>query len=239
MVKISIFLLCYNEELILPYTLKYYKSRFPTAEIVLIDNQSTDNSCKIAEENGCKIRKFESNNTMDEHMLLWIRNHIWKEFVKDSWVIMCDMDEWLDITEMELEEEESKGITILSTQGVNMVGESNKVDLSDINLFEIRKGFLDDNFSKRLCFKYPDIDGIEYWFGAHKCFPQGRVIFSEKPYYLRHYNFLGAEYLLDKHKKRYERNEKSRLKGLNQHYMNEAEKIKSLYEESLGKAILI
>lgn len=231
--------MCYNEELLLPYTLKYYKSHFPTAEIVLIDNHSTDNSCKIAEENGCKIRKYESNNMMDENILIWVRSHIWKEFVKDSWVIMCDMDEWLDITEMELEEEESKGITILSTQGVNMVGESNKVDLSDINLFEIRKGFLDDNFSKRLCFKYPDIYDIEYWFGAHKCFPQGRVIFSEKPYYVRHYNFLGAEYLVDKYKKRYERNEKSRLRGLNQHYMNEAEKIKALYEESLGKAILI
>lgn len=239
MVKVSIFLLCYNEELLLPYTIKHYRQYFPNAEIVLIDNYSTDNSCKIAEENGCKVHKYESNNIMDEHLLIWVRSHIWKKFVNDSWVIVCDMDEWLDITETELEAEESKGTTILSTQGVNMIGYSKKADLSDINLFDLKLGFFDDNFSKRVCFKYPDITSIEYWFGAHKCFPQGKIIFSEKKYYLRHYNFLGAEYLIDKHKKRYERNEKSRNIGLNTHYLNESNEIIKIYEENIKKAVLI
>jgi len=47
--KIDIFLLCYNEELLLPHTLKFYKTNFPNATIHIVDNYSTDSSCDIAE----------------------------------------------------------------------------------------------------------------------------------------------------------------------------------------------
>jgi phosphotransferase system glucose/maltose/N-acetylglucosamine-specific IIC component len=34
--NITIFLLCYNEELLLPFALKHYRDRFPTAKFVPI-----------------------------------------------------------------------------------------------------------------------------------------------------------------------------------------------------------
>lgn len=237
--KIKIFLLCYNEELILPSTLKYYKSRFPSAEIHLIDNCSTDRSCEIARENGCKIKSYETNNTHDESYLIWVRSHIWKEFVSDDWVIMCDMDEWLDMTEEQLEQEEKNGTTIIKTQGVNMVGESKEKNLSDISLFDVKKGFLDDSFSKSVCFKYPEVSGIEYWYGAHKCFPQGKINYSEKVYYLKHYNYLGEEYLVEKHRLRFERNEASRRRGLNGHYSNNKDNVVKLYRSCVEQAVVI
>lgn len=236
--KIAIFLVCYNEELLLPLTLKHYKTRFPSAEIYLLDNCSTDNSCKIAEDHGCKIVTYESGDRHDESVLMNLRSHKYEEFVKDSWVIMCDMDEWLDMTEEQLQEEESKGVTVITTQGVNMVGESKTTDLSDIDLNAITKGFYDDNFSKRVCFKYPEVH-IDYWYGAHICFPFGRVQYSERTYYLRHYNYLGAEYLADKHKRRYLRNIQNIPTGINGHYLKEKDESYRVYEECLGRAIEI
>jgi glycosyltransferase involved in cell wall biosynthesis len=152
--KIDIFLLCYNEELLLPHTLKFYKTNFPNGTIHIVDNYSTDSSCDIAENNGCKIIKYDSNEQQDERRLIWVRSHIWKKHVTSGWVIMCDMDEWLNITEMDLENEENNGKTIINTNGVNMVGESNTIDFSDINLFEITKGVYDERFSKKICFNW-------------------------------------------------------------------------------------
>jgi len=236
--SISIFLLCYNEELMLPHTLKHYRTRFPNASITIFDNYSTDRSATIAEEAGCRVIKYDSKEQQDEKLLIWIRSHLWKDYVDKGWVIMCDMDEWLDATEEDLKAEEAKGTTILTTQGINMVGESTLADYSDIDLFDIKKGYLDDNMSKRICFQYPAIS-MEFWYGAHKCFPQGRIQYSQKTYFLKHYDFLGAEYLVAKHKRRYERNEVSRMNGINQHYMNEREKSLQIYRTALSKAVVL
>jgi glycosyltransferase involved in cell wall biosynthesis len=222
----------------LPQTLKHYRTRFPESEIYLVDNYSTDNSCKIAEEAGCKIIKYDTNNEHDEGILLRVRSHIYKDYVSEGWVIMCDMDEWLDMTEEELIEEDSKGVTVITTQGVNMVGESKLSDFSDISLFDLKMGFLDDDFSKKICFKYPAVS-MEYWYGAHKSWPIGNAVFSEKSYYMRHYNYLGAEYLVDKYRRRYERNSGSRLNGLNGHYVNDRDEAIRFYESCLARAVYI
>jgi glycosyltransferase involved in cell wall biosynthesis len=211
---------------------------FPNAELYLVDNYSTDTSCTIAEDYGCTIVKYDTKGRNDEVILFSTKSNKYKEYVSDSWVIMCDMDEWLDMTEEELAEEERKGVTVIKTQGVNMVGESTRVDLSDIQLLDIKKGFLDDNFSKRVCFKYPDVS-MEYWYGAHTSWPHGRVVYSEKAYSMKHYNYLGAEYLVEKHKKRYERNEMCRQQGLNLHYKNTRDEAIKVYEDCLKRAVLL
>lgn len=236
--KIQLFLLCYNEELLLPWTLEYYRSRFPDADICLLDNYSTDGSCEIARRSGCRVEQFESGNQQDEHLMIWVRTHMWKKVARDGWVIVCDMDEWLDITAEELEEEDRTGTTILTTQGLNMVGESTRADLSDIVLADLCKGFYDENFSKRVCFKHPDV-AMEYWYGAHKCFPSGNIVFSKKTYLLRHFNFLGEAYLIDKHKKRHMRNAGSRHRGLNLHYLDDDVSSAKIYRENLATAITV
>lgn len=238
MASINIFLLCYNEELMLPHTIHHYKTRFPSATITIFDNFSTDRSVEIATQAGCKVATYDSKGQQDEKLLVWVRSHKWKEFVQSGWVIMCDMDEWLDATEDDLRAEEIKETTILKTQGVNMVGESQVADYSDLQPADIRRGFYDDNMSKRICFFYPSIS-MEYWFGAHKCFPQGRVQYSEKTYLLKHYDFLGAEYLVEKHRKRYERNYLSRMNGMNGHYLNERDKTIKIYQEALARSVII
>lgn len=236
---VHIFLLCYNEELMLPNTLRHYQTNFPNAKITIFDNYSTDRSADIAYAAGCRVVKYESNEQQNEQLLIWVRSHMWKDYVDvPSWVIMCDMDEWLHTTEADLQKEYEKGVTVLTTQGVNMVGESKQADYSDLNLFTIQKGFYDDNMSKRVCFYYPTVS-MEYWYGAHKCFPQGHVMYSETAYQMRHYDFLGPEYLVEKHRKRWERNVTSRQNGMNQHYFNERDKTLEVYQQALERATII
>jgi glycosyltransferase involved in cell wall biosynthesis len=227
--KVYIFLLCYNEEVMMPNTLQYYKTRFPDAEITIFDNYSTDRSCEIAEAHGCRIKKFETKGQQNEKDMMWIRSNMWKEFVCQGWVIMCDMDEWLDITEAQLIEEDQKGTTILTTQGVNVLGEGTREDLADLDFFAIQRGFYDNNMSKRICFKYPSC-AVEYWWGAHTCFPQGHVVFSTTTYLMRHYNYLGEAYLVRKHANRWSRNVLSRNMGLNQHYHDDQQTIRDEYQ---------
>jgi len=236
---IHIFLLCFNEELMLPHTLKHYRSRFPNAVISIFDNYSTDRSVAIAEEAGCRVIPYDSKGQQDEKLLIWLRNHFWKHYVTNDWVIMCDMDEWLDITQEELDEEDKKGVTIITTQGFNMIGESKTTDYQDIDLFAIKKGVYSNEMSKNICFKYPDIHSMEFWYGAHRSFPQGRVVFSQKTYLLKHYDMLGQEYIVDKRRRRYARNEVSRMGGLNGHYVMEAEKTIEDYQNNLARAVTL
>jgi glycosyltransferase involved in cell wall biosynthesis len=221
--NITIFLLCYNEELLLPLALKYYRDKFPNAKFVLVDNYSTDRSCEIAKENNMEIRQFESSNCQNEETMMYIRNNIWSD-VTSGWVIMCDMDEWLEITENELINEDKNGTTIITTKGFNIIGNSKTINLSDIDVFSLNEGIEDANFSKRILFKVPDVR-INFWWGAHICHPLGNIKYSENTYILKHMNYLGSEYLVEKHRKRYERNELMRYRGMNQHYSNQRDKV--------------
>lgn len=234
--QVNIFLLCYNEELLLPHAITYYKTKFPNCIITIFDNHSTDKSCEIAEQQGCRIKKFESGEQQNELTLMNVRSNLWKEFVTESWVIMCDMDEWLDITEEELLTEDQKGTTIITTQGFDMVGESHKEDLSDIDVFAIKRGFYSNHMSKRICFKYPNV-AIEFWWGAHTCFPHGNPVYSEKTYLLKHHNWLGEEYLIRKHMNRYARNNLSRQQGMNEHYYNDNDKIRQSHKDYLATSV--
>ena len=233
---VTIFLLCYNEELLLPLTLKYYRNKFPNATFVLVNNCSTDKSCDIAKENGMEIRSFDSGDKHCEVHAMRIKNTIWND--TNGWIIMCDMDEWLDISEDELTKEDEKGTTIITTQGFNIVGDSKTIDLSDIDLFSLDKGFRDENYSKNILFKAPDVL-INFWWGAHKCFPTGNIKYSENTYILKHFNYLGEEYLINKYFKRYERTEYARSIGMNGHYTKDTHKLTNMYKELYNSRITI
>jgi hypothetical protein len=56
---------------------------------------------------------------------------------------------------------------------------------------------------------------------------------------MKHYDFLGPEYLVAKHRRRWERNHLSRMNGLNQHYFNERDKTIEVYQQALARAIVL
>jgi glycosyltransferase involved in cell wall biosynthesis len=227
--KISVFLLCYNEEILIDKAIRYYREKFPSCTIIIVDNKSDDRSIGIALSNKCELISFDTQGHQNEAILLRMRNNVWR-IAESGWVIMADMDEWLVMTEKELEDEDQKGTTIITTKGFNIVGDSKTTTLDDVNIFEWKEGVYDEAFSKRVLFKIPDVD-ICYSWGAHTCNPIGNIKYSKKEYILKHMNWLGKEYTINKYKNRYERNKVLHNDGsFNAHYFLKREEIEQRYD---------
>ena len=209
--KVSIYLLCYNEKIYLPITVSYYKSQFPDAKITILDNYSTDNSVKIAKMLGCNVSywcnsdngKCENNNKyISVHTLkngVNIRDRFWPDEEDNTWIITHDMDEFLCINDIQLEYEDKVGTTIIWTNGYNMIGNSQKLDLSDVDLYEISTGYRNNMFDKRVCFKKGPIKKMNFnGEGQHNCKPDGNIVYSKTIYQHYHLKYISDTYLVNR-----------------------------------------
>jgi hypothetical protein len=234
--NINVFLLCFNESALLPHTIKHYKKYLPSCKITIYDNESEDNSVEIAINLGCNIVSWTSNNIHNEFTQINLRNNIWKQ-CKDGWIIMADMDEFVCVTEDDLQKEMDAGTTILNIKGYNMIGESKTVDLSDIDLQEINKCVFHAPESKHLCFLREAITDMNYGPGSHSCQPKGAIIYSSTVYINKHMSYLGLPFITKKYVERYERNNEMRKTGTNMHYTNDISDIENRYNNALNQHI--
>lgn len=232
---ITIFLLCYNEMPLIQYTLYYYRKCFPSAKIVIWDNESCDGSAQYAESlPNVYISSFSTNDSVDDNKYLELKNHRWKN--EKGWVIVADMDEWLDATEEDLNEEYSQNTTILSTQGFNVVD----TEIST-KLFNYPKnGYSYDPESKSVCFLTTQISDINQQHGAHKCNPKGTITRSKKKYTIYHFHYASYEYLALKHFRSRDRIKKGSFNDrqrLGFHYTQDIEGLFVEYEKLLKTAV--
>ncbi len=236
--NINIFLLCYNESSLLPHTINHYKKYLPSSKITIYDNMSTDNSVEVATSLGCKVIPWNSDNIIDDYKYRYIKNNCWK-VISDGWIIAADMDEFLCITESDLYSETQLGTSIITVKGLDMIGESKKIDLTDIDLQLINK-FTPNKFEdKSLCFYRNSIGEMNYNLGAHKCNPIGSVKYSEKIYYNKHMSNLGLDYIVNKTLNRYKRSTKMRSSGLAIHYTDNIQNITDDYNNKLQNSRIL
>lgn len=227
--QIHVYLLCYNEAALLPHTINHYKTFLPSCIITIYDNESSDNSVEIAKSLGCNVVTWSSNNIIDDFKYLDIKNNCWKD-IQSGWIIMADMDEFLCVTENELLAEMNNSTTILTTRGIDILGESETIDLSDVDLSLIKKYTENPRESKKLCFLREKITDMNYNFGAHECNPNGdSIVYSSKNYLNKHMAYLGLPYITHKMIKRYERSELMRSQGMAIHYTDNSDNIKNDY----------
>ena len=231
---INIFLLCYNEEILISETIKHYKYYMPNCKITILDNNSTDKSVDIARKNGCNIISWGETEEIDDFKYTELKNNIWKD-INNGWIIVCDMDEWLCVTSDQLESEKKNGITFLDTHGYHMVSNSKCPLLSDINLHSINKGVY-WRF-KPMCFLRPEIKETNFNIGIFNYNPKGQLKKSSKKYFFKHMGgFMGYDFYKNKTINRYFR-KKSRTPAT--HYINNIEKIKKNYSQMLKKKVII
>ena len=229
---IHIYILCYNEEKIIASTIDHYKKLLPSSTITICDNESTDDSVKIVRERGCTIHTYKTDGKVNDFVYNDIKENLWRES-ETEWVMVCDMDEFLCISEKELELEDSKGTTLIKTQGYSMLADSKSVRLDDILLETIDEGYEDNNYSKIICFKRKDVERMNYNAGAHVCNPIGRkIVFSEGAYPLYHFKYLGFPYLLFNFSSNYKRSYEMRQFGMALHYTEDEQKIRDILKKA-------
>lgn len=218
---ITIYILCFNEEKIIEFTINAYRRLFPNCKVIIYDNESTDNSVEKARALNCEVRSFSTGGKLDEPKMTEMRNTVWKD-ATTPWIIMCDMDEVVAVNQSDLMEEDKRGTTILKTSGYEMYGKSEKDDLSNIKINAITSGEKSEGYSKTLCFRQDKIENINFSVGAHQSKPVAKagseVKFSEKVYTLYHFKKLGKSYYHYTQKRATPRAVEMKKLGMSVHY---------------------
>jgi glycosyltransferase involved in cell wall biosynthesis len=226
---VTIFTSSFNDEIMLPFNLKWYKERFPDSRIVVLDNKSTDKSVQVALDYGCESVVFDSKDQLPIEIGQWIKNNTWKRATTD-WVIFIDCDEFLDISENDLEKEHEFGATFIKTCGWDVVNLKDDLDIENMNWG--RKNYF---FNKLVCFKKSQITEINYDIGAHTSRPVGILNPSKETYNLLHKHFVNVDYVHEKYKRNYDRlSEEHRQKGWGVHYKKDRETIAKEFAKLRG-----
>ena len=249
---VHVYMVAKNEQVLLPYAISHYRTRFPGCPITIFDNNSTDRTREIALSHGCIVLPWvTSQGIQDDFELIKLKNTCWKNFVDGHdapWVIVADVDEWLDIWQEDLEREDSTGTMIIRTEGFAALGESRSQDLRDIDLHTIHTGapavmeYVEPNksawwtqsniYSKYSCFKRGrgGLTSINYSLGAHAASPvPSNATLSTCCYVLKHMNALGRPYLVEKHRQRHAQAVNSCKHGLACHYTSNATMVVAMY----------
>lgn len=191
---ITIYTLAFNEDVFLQYMIDHYKNKFPNCKMVLYDNQSNDKTKEIAINNGCEVIYFDTNNEIDDQKFIQMKNNCWKSATTD-WVLVCDVDELLNINAEELQKENDNGTTIIRAEGWNMVNMQDNYDFANI-----KHGTRVPQYDKAYLFKRSEISDINYSIGGHTYNPNGRIKLSDNAYKLYHYKCINPDYLVKRFK---------------------------------------
>ena len=186
MPNITVYTLTYNEELRAQFMIDHYRSRFPNCHIVFYDNSSTDKTLEIAKNNNCEVINYNSNHTLDDGLHMRMKNSIWKSANTD-WVLVCDLDELLDINEEQLLAEELAGNTKIKSEGYSMVNMEDNYDLHSM-----KYGYRDGGYDKDVLFNKKFISETNYGPGCHSSNFVGHIKYSQ-PYKLYHYKAVNVE----------------------------------------------
>lgn len=173
---VEIYTITKNGEYILPLYLKHYKRAFPSCVINIFDNNSTDETIRLCHEAGCIVQNFPTYDVYHEQSF---KNSIWKKSSAD-WIIICDQDELLQITQEDLEL--MPAIDVVQFKGYNMIDQQN---IKDPELFDF--AFPSVTYDKCCMFRRK-IKEINFSIGSHSCKPEPTPRLSKLEYNLFHYN---------------------------------------------------
>lgn len=201
--NIELFLLCFNEQKMIPHTLNYY-AQF-CSKITIFDNDSTDKSKELIRnfDSRIQIKRLDTGGEHREDILRDTRNTCWKESTAD-YVIVCDMDEFLYHPSLvnQLKIAKEKRVAIPVVVGYNMIADSFPEDHSKLITEQVQVGYKDRRFDKNIIFDPKQVKEINFRPGSHLCNPkfhEAPVLDALVEFKLLHYKYLDKEYLYNRH----------------------------------------
>lgn len=211
---VEVHIVAYNEEMILPYALRHYKTF--AARIVVHDGGSTDRTRDICCEYGVEIENFDTDGKINDVLLKQLKENCWKGTTAE-WVAVVDADEFLyfpDHPKNSLDQYEQQELAFVKPTGFEMFSDTLPTGNGQI-YDEIKQGAADNKwYAKPILFSAKRVESVDYMVGAHECravLKNGLrmvnpVRVTMPPCWLLHYHQigglerLGAKY--DAHKRR-------------------------------------
>jgi len=231
--SVEVITFTYNESLHIDYLVKWYSARFRNLKITVYDNHSTDDTVAKARSLGCKVISWGHISQRDEQLFTNLKNQCFKEIVSDYFII-CDVDELLDVTELDLVAKQPVAVQGI---GYQMVGNNY------LKFNEIRSGARDPQYDKHFMFKRSEVLEINYADGAHSCSPvfnegsRKRVILRRNLY---HFTWLSFEFVLNRYKRNAQRTSKNdKDQGFGIHYFFDEKKLVTIYSQCKDNAVVL
>lgn len=226
----TIYILTYNEELLLPYTIQFYRTRFPGCKIVVYDNESNDSTLHFANGMDCEVISYSTAGRLSDLNYQSIKNNCWKNAASE-WVLIADADEHLDITAEQLAAEAAQGVTVIRSEGWMMVNHEDNTNLAGIT-----HGFRDADtevfYDKIMLFNRTKIGDINYNVGAHGARPSGIVNYSKNAYRMYHYAYINPDYLVNRYRMYAERmSEENKREGWGGKYLEEEGTLRRIFSQ--------
>lgn len=196
---IEVHIVAYNEEEILPYTLRHYKTF--ASRIIVHDGGSTDRTRAICAEYGIDVLDWDTAGKINDELLRILKETCWNG-TDAAWVIMVDADEFVHFpggVELTLKKFDQQDIAAVKCKGFEMESPTYPDTMGQI-YEQVDHGSPDDRWYGKPCLLAPGrIQSIHFTHGAHECIvtrKNGRREPSPKvphnpPAMLLHYHHLG------------------------------------------------
>jgi glycosyltransferase involved in cell wall biosynthesis len=168
--KVEVHLLTWNEEELLPYTLRHYRT-FAT-DIFVHDAFSTDRTRAIAEEYGAIVWDWDTGNEFNDLHALNLKNRCWRG-TDAGWVIAADCDElvycYLPCGMVGLlEQYDALEFAVIKPHGFEMYSPTWPTTSGQI-YEEVKHGAEHPAYAKPILFAPGRLQSIEFGAGAHQC----------------------------------------------------------------------
>lgn len=228
--RVEVFFVAWNDVHLLPYTVRFYRERLGLAglRITVFDNESDDGTPELARALGCRVISYSTGGHLDDRTNMDLKNNCFKTSEAD-WIIIVDLDEWVDVRPIDLDLYEAAGVTIVKTEGVTLVWESDTLDLNELPMTVQGDIDLTSKYSKPCLFDKRSITEFNSGPGGHVASPEGHVKWLADatppilPPRLYHAKYFNETYLLERTMASNKRlSEENKSNGWGQQYFDSA-----------------
>ena len=239
--RLWVYMLCYNEELMLPYTLDYY-SRY-AERIFVYDNQSTDSSVAICSGyDKVKVISFNTRRLLNDKVFLRIKNNVWKKARRKArYVAVIDTDEiiyYKDGLDVLLDKAYDAGAALVRQPSAYTLYSARYSDpAEDFSLTPDNTSVYCTPYEGKLTIFSPELKEINYGPGAHHHKPKGANLTEFEGGILFHYShILGAKIMARKYEDRISRMSRiNKIRGWGTHYVNTYDDLLQQMQMATGK----